>query len=84
MIHPFHPLTGREFELVGYAHTWGEERVFYREPGSEVVRSLPASWTDVEGPDPFIELGEGRSYFRVDDLLDLAGLLRELIRGEEV
>lgn len=84
MIHPFHPLTGREFELVGYGHTWGEERVFYREPGSEVVRSLPASWTDVEGPDPFTVLGEGRSYFRVDDLLSLAGLLRELMRGEEV
>jgi len=77
VIHPFHPLTGREFELVGYAHTWGEHRVFYREPGSEVVRSLPASWTDVEGPDPFVVLGEGRSYFRVGDLLALAGLVRQ-------
>ncbi|MHB8590093.1 MAG: hypothetical protein ACYDA0_14805, partial [Candidatus Dormibacteraceae bacterium] len=24
VIHPFHPLAGREYELVGYAHTWGE------------------------------------------------------------
>lgn len=84
MVHPFHPLTGREFELVGHAHTWGEPRVFYRESGSELVRSLPANWTDVEGPDPLIVLGEGRSYFRVDDLLALSGLLCELSGREKV
>lgn len=81
MVHPFHPLNGQEFELVGYAHTWGEHRVFYREPGSELVRSLPANWTDVEEPDPFLVLGEGRSYFRVEDLLSLAGFLHELGQG---
>ncbi|MBI2917614.1 MAG: hypothetical protein HYY01_06420, partial [Chloroflexi bacterium] len=30
VVHPFHPLTGREFDLVGCGHTWGEHRVFYR------------------------------------------------------
>lgn len=84
MVHPFHPLTGQEFALVGYAHSWGEHRVYYRELGSEVVRSLPASWTDVQGPNLFIVLGEGRSYFRVDDLLALVGLLQELMGREEV
>jgi len=79
--HPFHPLTGREFELVGYAHTWGEHRVFFREPGEERVRSMPAGWTDVEGPDPFLVLAAGRSAFRVDDLLALARLLAELEGG---
>ena len=81
MTHPFHPLTGREFELVGYAHTWGEHRVFFREPGEERVRSMPAGWTDVEGPDPFLVLAAGRSAFRVDDLLALARLLAELEGG---
>ncbi len=76
--HPFHPLAGREYELVGYGHTWGEHRVFYREPGGELVRSLPASWTDVEGPDPFTTLAGGKSCFRVVDLLALAALLRQL------
>jgi hypothetical protein len=66
---------------VGYAHTWGEHRVFYREPGCELVRSLPAGWTDVDGPDPLVVMGEGRSYFRVEDLLVLAGLLRQLRKG---
>jgi hypothetical protein len=39
------------------------------------VRSLPAAWTDVEGPDPFLALAAGRTFFRVADLLALARLL---------
>ena len=65
---------------VGFAHTWGEHRVFFREPGEERVRSMPAGWTDVEGPDPFLKLAAGRSSFRVDDLLALGRLLAELDR----
>ena len=53
-------------------------RVFYREPGSGRVNSLPAAWTDVEGLDPFVVLAAGRSWFRVEDLVALAALLREL------
>ncbi len=78
MTHPFHPLSGRQFELVGYAHTWGEHRVFFAEPGSDRVRSLPAGWTDVEGPDPFLVLSAGRACFRVEDLVALTRLLEEL------
>ncbi len=74
-MHCFHPRAGQELELLGYAHTWGEQRVFYREAGSERVRSLPASWTDVTGPDPFVVLAAGRCLFRVDDLLALAELV---------
>ena len=76
--HPFHPLRGLEFELVGYAHTWGEHRVFFREPGQSRVRSLPAGWTDVEAPDLFVERSAGRAHFRPEDLLALACLLGEL------
>src|SRR6266550_8524857 len=54
--HPFHPLSGHEYELVGFAHTWGEHRVFFREPGQTRVRSLPANWTDVGGADAFLVL----------------------------
>jgi len=76
--HPFHPLLGQEFDLVGYAHTWGEHRVFFREPGEERVRSMPAGWTDVEGPDPFLVLSGGRTWFRVEDLVALVRLIDEL------
>ena len=64
--------------MVGYAHTWGEHRVFFREPGQQRVRSLPASWTDVEGSDPFLVLAGERTFFRVEDLVALARLLQEL------
>ncbi|MCZ7663135.1 MAG: Y4bD/Y4pK family protein [Thermoleophilia bacterium] len=76
--HPFHPLTGQEFELVGYAHTWGEHRVFFRRPGQKRVRSLPASWTDMEGVDPFLALSAGRAHFRVEELVALVSLVQEL------
>jgi len=42
------------------------------------VHSLPASWTDVEGPDPFLVIAAGRAHFRAPDLLALADLLRKL------
>ena len=80
MVHPFHPEHGQEFELVGFAPTWGEQRVFFREPGGARIRSMPATWTDVVGPDPFLVVSAGRSNFRVDDLLTLAGLVVELSR----
>jgi Family of unknown function (DUF5372) len=53
--------------------------VFFREPGQNRTRSLPAVWTDVNGPDPFLTLAAGRSWFRVDDLLQLSMLLREVV-----
>ena len=80
MVHPFHPEHGQEFEPVGFAPTWGEQRVFFREPGGTRIRSMPAAWTDVVGPDPFLVVSAGRSNFRVDDLLTLAALVAELSR----
>jgi Family of unknown function (DUF5372) len=76
--HPFHPLSGQDYELAGYGHAWGEQRVIFREPGQPGIRSLPADWTDIGGPDPFLVVSAGRSHFRLDDLLRLVGLLREL------
>jgi hypothetical protein len=76
--HPFHPLSGREYELVGFGHNWGEHRVFFREPGQARVRSVPADWTDLVAPDRFVVVSAGRSQFRPADLLQLAALLCEL------
>jgi hypothetical protein len=39
---------------------------------------VPASWTDVEGPEAFVALSAGRSLFRVEDLLVLSALVQEL------
>jgi len=41
---------------------------------------FPASWTDVGEPDPFVALSAGRAMARVEDLLRLADLLKDLQR----
>jgi hypothetical protein len=72
--HPFHPLFGREFDLVERKSNWAEDRVFFVGDDRQ-LRSVPAGWTDVEAPDPFVVVAGGRSAFRVADLVALASLL---------
>ncbi|MEX3953668.1 DUF5372 family protein [Paraburkholderia sp. EG287B] len=72
--HPFHPLRGQEFVLLERRCAWGEERVYFHDVSGR-LRRLPASWTSVSAPDPFEVLSEGRSTFRVEDLLHLVGLI---------
>jgi hypothetical protein len=62
---------------VTYRHTWGEHRVFFHDQDGR-LRSLPATWTSVAPPEPFVEASAGRSLFRVDDLLALAALVSRL------
>jgi len=75
--HPFHPLAGREFELVTYRHNWGEDRVYFHDDDG-VLKSLPARWTSVFPEDPFVVVAAGRSPFRIGDLRELSDLLRRL------
>jgi hypothetical protein len=77
--HPFHPLTGREFGLVGIRQAWGEDRVFFFDDAG-VQRSLPTGWTDAALPDPFVTVAAGRAALRVVDMLALADLLDGLQR----
>jgi hypothetical protein len=81
--HPFHPLHGREFEMLEYRQTWGENRVYFLDPSGQVQR-LPASWTDVVGEDPFVTVAAGRSPLRLEDLLQLVDLLDRLRVSEEM
>ena len=69
--HPFHPLRGREFELIQIKLCWGIDRVYYTgEDGA--LRHVPVGWTSVAATDPFVSVARGRSAFRVEDLLALA------------
>jgi hypothetical protein len=54
--------------------------VFFAKPGDQRMYSLPAGWTDVGDPDPFVVLSAGRSLFRVEDLLALGALIDEVGR----
>jgi hypothetical protein len=71
--HPYHPLFGREFELMTYRQTWGEDRVFFYDEEKRLC-ALPAGWTDVVGEDPFVTISAGRAFFRAADLLQLVAL----------
>ncbi|MGQ0678180.1 MAG: DUF5372 family protein [Actinomycetota bacterium] len=77
MTHPFHPMAGREFDLVVRKHTWAEDRVFIFDDNGQ-LRSLPAGWTDVVPADPFLVVASGRSPFRIEDLILLATLVEHL------
>jgi hypothetical protein len=69
--HVFHPLCGRELQLIDQYLAWGEDRVCFRDDGDE-LRYLPTAWTSIAPPDPFVPMSAGRSHFRVEDLLRLA------------
>jgi hypothetical protein len=61
---------------------WGEDRVmFFDERGR--LRSLLASWTDVDAPDAFTRCSAGRSWLRADDLLHLRALVQEIAKGQK-
>ena len=79
MTHPFHPLFGREFDLLDYRNCWSEDRVFYVDE-TQQIRSLPACWTSAVADDPFVVVSGGRSHLRVTDLLELTDLIRTLRR----
>jgi len=77
IVHPFHPLSGREFETVDFQNVWRRRCVSFLDD-KEVMKAVPLEWTDAAGFDPFIELSCGRSYFRVAELLRLVELVADL------
>jgi len=79
--HPFHPLRGTEYELVTRRFNWGEDRVFYYDQAGE-LKSFLTNVTDQMAEDAFTRISAGRSAFRVDDLLELRGLLNRRARAE--
>jgi len=83
--HPFHPLSGRDFEFVEHRRNWGEDRVCLHDANGELF-SLPAGWTDAGPADPFVVIAGGRCPFTIGGLLalaDLIGRLRSQPDGDE-
>jgi hypothetical protein len=75
--HPHHPLRGQKFKLITYRHNWGEDRVYFHNADG-CLSSIPAGWTTVVAPDPFVTVAGGRCFFRYQDLLQLADLMEKL------
>lgn len=77
MTHPFHPLCGREYDLVTYRHNWSESRAYFHDDQGR-LKSVPADWTSLGADDPFVVVAAGRAAFRATDLLELAFLIDQL------
>jgi len=75
--HPFHPLCGQTFPLLSQRVAWGEERVFFADPQTQQVRSLPLAWTNLAPPDPFVVVAAGKAVLRWSDVEQLTQLLRQ-------
>ena len=76
--HPFHPLSGQTFLLLSQRVAWGEERVFFSDPHTHQVRSLPLAWTNLALPDPFLVVAAGKAVLRFSDLQQLTEFLKEM------
>jgi hypothetical protein len=71
------PLRHRKFRVVTYRHNWGEDRVYFHNAEGR-LSSIPACWTTVVAPDPFVAVADGRCFFRYQDLIQLADLMGKL------
>ncbi|MDA2924468.1 Y4bD/Y4pK family protein [Acidobacteria bacterium AH-259-L09] len=60
-----------------WRQAWGEDRVYFHDEAAQLC-SFPTRFTSLAPPDPFVVLARGRSYFRIEDLIQLAKLVQEL------
>ena len=72
--HPFHPLYQRQFELLSYRKSWGRQFIDFQYE-NEDTGAIPLAWTDAGPADPFLTFAQGRSVFRVLELLQLVELI---------
>ena len=54
-----------------------EDRVCFRDEKDRICE-IPLSWTSLAVEDPFVIVAAGRSWFRFEDLLELARIVREM------
>jgi len=72
--HPFHPLYQRQFELLSYRKSWGRQFIDFQYDNGK-TGAIPLAWTDADQADPFLVIAQGRSVFRVIELLQLVELI---------
>ena len=72
--HPFHPLYERQFELLSYRKSWGRQFIDFQYDNGK-TGAIPLAWTDAGPADPFLTISQGRSVFRVLELLQLVELI---------
>jgi hypothetical protein len=77
--HPFHPLSGKQFDLVEHRCIFSESYVYFHDDCGH-LREIPAAWTDFVKGDVFVEIAAGRSPLHVMCMLELADLVERMAR----
>ncbi len=80
--HPFHPLRGQTFDVIGRSPHWGEDRVIYQ-AADGTLPTIAVSMTDMAPLDCFRDIAAGRAAFRMVDLQRLIGVLDRLALAKE-
>jgi Family of unknown function (DUF5372) len=78
--HPFHPLSGKQFDLVEHRCSFGSSYLYFHDDCGR-LREIPAIWTDFVQGDVFVEMARGRSPLHSECLLELADLVQRIARG---
>jgi Family of unknown function (DUF5372) len=82
--HPFHPLSGKQFDLLEYRRLYSEGYVWFHDDGGQ-LRIIPAIWTDFVKTDVFVETAAGTSPLHAAYLLELVELVeRARKNGQDV
>jgi Family of unknown function (DUF5372) len=77
VVHPFHPLHGREFEIVEHRLIFSRSVLYFQAEG-DYLAQIPAVWTDFTTGDPFLEIAAGHSPLHGASLLQLTDLVATL------
>jgi hypothetical protein len=72
--HPFHPRYGEEYDLLCFYRSWGRDYVECSDEKGKFI-TIPTEYTASCEIDPFVTISQGRSIFRVSDLLRLVEFL---------
>lgn len=77
--HPFHPLSGKQFDLVEHRYIFSESYVYFHDDRGH-LREVPAVWTDFVKADGFAEIAAGRSPLHARRLVELADLVGRMAK----
>ena len=77
IVHPFHPLRGRRFEVLKKRRRAGVDTLILRELERGTL-SIPREWTDWADPTPYDALTRPPHRLAADSLFELVALLEAL------
>jgi uncharacterized protein DUF5372 len=80
--HPFHPLSGKQFDLLEHRRIYSESYLYFHDDCDE-VRVIPAIWTDFGKMDAFVEMAARTSPLHARCLLELADLVQRMGRKKD-